>query len=118
MPRRFAGGPEVVEHDGVLVRVHAVPEALVAERAQLALGGKPLERRALEHAVGLEIGERGSVEAEEAAVGRVVADFRAALPDAVVYVYDNNSKDRTAAVAAPLHAQFPGRGAGPEQRHD
>ena len=32
---------------------------------------------------------------EEAAVGRVVADFRAHLPEAAVYVYDNNSTDRT-----------------------
>ena len=32
---------------------------------------------------------------EEAAISKVVADFRAALPDAVVYVYDNNSKDQT-----------------------
>lgn len=36
---------------------------------------------------------------EEAAIGRTVRDFRAALPQAQVYVYDNNSKDRTAAVA-------------------
>jgi glycosyltransferase involved in cell wall biosynthesis len=36
---------------------------------------------------------------EEAAIAKVVADFRAALPGAVVYVYDNNSKDRTAMVA-------------------
>lgn len=36
---------------------------------------------------------------EEAAIGSVVRDFRAALPDAVVYVYDNNSTDRTSAVA-------------------
>jgi glycosyltransferase involved in cell wall biosynthesis len=36
---------------------------------------------------------------EEAAVGKVVADFRAALPEAAIYVYDNNSTDRTAAVA-------------------
>jgi glycosyltransferase involved in cell wall biosynthesis len=36
---------------------------------------------------------------EEAAVGRVVADFRQALPSADIYVYDNNSTDRTAAVA-------------------
>jgi len=41
---------------------------------------------------------------EEAAIGRVVADFRAALPDAVIYVYDNNSNDRTAAVAAEAGA--------------
>jgi glycosyltransferase involved in cell wall biosynthesis len=32
---------------------------------------------------------------EEAAIGKVVRDFRAALPDAQVFVYDNNSKDRT-----------------------
>ncbi|WP_448191510.1 glycosyltransferase family 2 protein [Azospirillum sp. sgz301742] len=36
---------------------------------------------------------------EEAAIGTVVQDFRAALPDATVYVYDNNSSDRTVAVA-------------------
>jgi glycosyltransferase involved in cell wall biosynthesis len=36
---------------------------------------------------------------EEAAIGATVADFRAALPDAVIYVYDNNSKDRTVEVA-------------------
>ena len=36
---------------------------------------------------------------EEAAVATVVADFRKVLPAATVYVYDNNSKDRTAAVA-------------------
>jgi glycosyltransferase involved in cell wall biosynthesis len=36
---------------------------------------------------------------EEVAIPRVVADFKAALPAAALYVYDNNSKDRTAAVA-------------------
>jgi glycosyltransferase involved in cell wall biosynthesis len=41
---------------------------------------------------------------EEAAIGQVVRDFRAALPDADIYVYDNNSKDRTAAVAAEAGA--------------
>ena len=33
---------------------------------------------------------------EEAAIGRVVRDFRAALPAARIYVYDNVSRDRTA----------------------
>ncbi|HYI84079.1 MAG TPA: glycosyltransferase, partial [Acetobacteraceae bacterium] len=39
---------------------------------------------------------------EEVAIPRVVAAFRAALPQATVYVYDNNSRDRTreAAIAA------------------
>jgi len=32
---------------------------------------------------------------EEAAIGQTVAAFRAALPDATIYVYDNNSSDRT-----------------------
>ncbi|MFK4489116.1 glycosyltransferase family 2 protein [Bradyrhizobium sp. USDA 336] len=36
---------------------------------------------------------------EEAAVATVVADFRKALPAAEIYVYDNNSRDRTAAAA-------------------
>lgn len=36
---------------------------------------------------------------EEAAVATVVADFRKALPGAEIYVYDNNSRDNTAAVA-------------------
>ncbi len=32
---------------------------------------------------------------EEAAIAKVVTDFRAALPHAMIYVYDNNSTDRT-----------------------
>src|SRR5689334_19347372 len=36
---------------------------------------------------------------EEAAIGKTVHDFRAALPTAKIYVYDNNSTDQTAAVA-------------------
>lgn len=36
---------------------------------------------------------------EEAAIAQTVAGFRAALPDATVYVYDNNSSDRTVEVA-------------------
>jgi glycosyltransferase involved in cell wall biosynthesis len=32
---------------------------------------------------------------EEIAISAVVRDFREALPDATVYVYDNNSRDRT-----------------------
>ncbi len=36
---------------------------------------------------------------EEAAIAAVVRDFREALPAAAIYVYDNNSRDRTAEVA-------------------
>ncbi|WP_409334482.1 glycosyltransferase [Bradyrhizobium jicamae] len=36
---------------------------------------------------------------EEAAVGATVTAFRAALPDAAIYVFDNNSTDNTVNVA-------------------
>ena len=36
---------------------------------------------------------------EELTIEKVVRDFRAALPDATVYVYDNNCRDRTAEIA-------------------
>src|SRR3569832_1949670 len=36
---------------------------------------------------------------EEAAIATVVHDFRASLPAAAIYVYDNNSKDGTVARA-------------------
>ena len=52
---------------------------------------------------------------EEATIGKVVADFRAALPEATVYVFDNNSTDRTADVAREAGAHVvsspkPGKG--------
>ena len=46
---------------------------------------------------------------EAAAIGDVVRDFRRALPDAAIYVYDNNSTDDTVAVA---------EAAGAEVRHE
>lgn len=36
---------------------------------------------------------------EAQTIGKVVADWKTALPEAVVYVYDNNSTDKTAAIA-------------------
>lgn len=41
---------------------------------------------------------------EEAAIGATIAGFRAALPGATVYVYDNNSRDRTRELAAAAGA--------------
>jgi len=41
---------------------------------------------------------------EEVAIGKVVRNFREALPEATIYVYDNNSRDRTARVAAQAGA--------------
>lgn len=36
---------------------------------------------------------------EEKTIEKVIKDFRQALPDAKIYVYDNNSKDKTAEIA-------------------
>src|SRR6516165_4011729 len=41
---------------------------------------------------------------EETAVAAVVSGFRKALPSAEIYVYDNNSSDRTAVVAREVGA--------------
>jgi glycosyltransferase involved in cell wall biosynthesis len=42
---------------------------------------------------------------EEAAVATVISDFRKALPAAEIFVYDNNSSDRTIAVAREAGAE-------------
>ena len=52
---------------------------------------------------------------EAVAIGQVVAAFRAALPDALVFVYDNNSTDQTIAEARAAGAlvrseALPGKG--------
>lgn len=36
---------------------------------------------------------------EEKTIKKVIRDFKESLPDAVIYVYDNNSQDNTAAIA-------------------
>ena len=41
---------------------------------------------------------------EAATIAKVVGDFRAALPEATIYVYDNNSTDDTASIAAAAGA--------------
>ena len=45
---------------------------------------------------------------EEATISTVVCDFRAALPEATIFVFDNNSRDRTVEIA---------KGAGAIVRH-
>ena len=46
---------------------------------------------------------------EHIAISTVVQSFRAALPDATVYVYDNNSTDGIAESARAWRAQWCGR---------
>ncbi len=52
---------------------------------------------------------------EEHAIARVINDFRKSLPEAVIYVFDNNSSDRTAEVARAagatvVHVALRGKG--------
>jgi len=66
-------------------------------------------------AAGLEIAVLLPCLNEAAAIAEVVAGFRAALPTARIYVYDNNSTDDTGAVAAAAGATVrreprPGKG--------
>ncbi|MGE5162908.1 MAG: glycosyltransferase family 2 protein [Sphingobacteriales bacterium] len=42
---------------------------------------------------------------EEASIGKVVKDFRAALPTTTIFVFDNNSTDKTAAIARAAGAE-------------
>lgn len=53
---------------------------------------------------GLEIAAIVPCYNEEVAIGTVVTDLLAAVPGMKVYVYDNNSNDRTAEVAAAAGA--------------
>ena len=41
---------------------------------------------------------------ESMTIEKVITDFKKSLPDAVVYVYDNNSTDNTALLAAQAGA--------------
>lgn len=41
---------------------------------------------------------------EELTIGKVIKDFKRELPDANIYVYDNNSKDKTGEIATELGA--------------
>lgn len=50
---------------------------------------------------------------EEATVEKVIADFRANLPEADIYVYDNNSTDRTSEIVSEyINNNFNGGGGG------
>ncbi len=57
-----------------------------------------------DHSTGLRIAVLLPCFNEEAAIAQTVAGFRASLPDATIYVYDNNSSDRTRELAAEAGA--------------
>jgi len=58
-----------------------------------------MERKCVEPTSDLKVAVLIPCYNEAKPIGNVVADFRAALPDADIYVYDNNSTDDTAEVA-------------------
>ncbi|UCD37524.1 MAG: glycosyltransferase family 2 protein, partial [Fidelibacterota bacterium] len=52
---------------------------------------------------------------EEPTIAKVVSDFKNALPDAAIYVFDNNSTDQSASLAREagatvVHSPQPGKG--------
>lgn len=63
-------------------------------------GGRKTVQRPANPAAGPRIAVLLPCYNEEAAIGATIAGFRAALPGARIYVYDNNSSDRTRAMAA------------------
>lgn len=74
------------------------PAAKRSPVAVAAPDGGSLEA-ALPGLTGLEIAVLIPCYNEEASIAAVVRDFRSALPGAAIYVYDNNSKDRTVELA-------------------
>lgn len=55
---------------------------------------------------------------ESKTIEKVVRDFKRMLPEATVYVYDNNSSDGTGEIAARAGRRgSPGEDAGQGQRH-
>ncbi len=63
-----------------------------------------VSRQAVQHTGALKVAVLLPCYNEEAAIAQTVAGFRAALPDAAIYVYDNNSSDRTREIAAAAGA--------------
>ena len=87
----------------------AVPELKRPVRADLASMAQALEQFAQEFPQAQPAEVRIAVLVpcynEEAAVATVIADFRKNLPTARIFVYDNNSSDRTAEVARAAGAE-------------
>jgi glycosyltransferase involved in cell wall biosynthesis len=78
-------------------------------------GHVPQDRRARRYSPAPTVAVLLPCRNEAATIGKVVRDFRSAIPDATVYVYDNASSDGTAQVAMAAgavvrHSRVPGKG--------
>ena len=91
----------------------------ISERASFVMQDSDIRSQAIKNASQLAEATAAAVDAvrrgegvavlipcynEAPTIAKVVADFRAALPEATVYVYDNNSTDGTADIAAAAGA--------------
>jgi hypothetical protein len=81
----------------VIDRLSAETKAMLSSAGRLPNSGAEWSTNAPQRRVGVAV--LIPCFNEEAAIAKVVADFRAALPDAAIYVYDNNSTDHTVTVA-------------------
>jgi glycosyltransferase involved in cell wall biosynthesis len=43
---------------------------------------------------------------EELTIGKIISDFRKIVPEAKIYVFDNNSTDKTAEIAKSLEIAY------------
>src|SRR5215475_7799301 len=78
----------------------ATPPVELDLRAAMDAAGDRHEQASMSgNAAGLDVAILIPCYNEAVAIPRVVQDFRAALPQARIYVYDNNSSDDTASVA-------------------
>lgn len=90
--------------NGVILKLHSAatkePQCIaMLHPACYAKGRKMMERRSVELTSNVKVAVLIPCYNEAKPIGTVVADFRAALPAADIYVYDNNSTDGTAEAA-------------------
>lgn len=107
------GVPDRVQEEAVHLDGTSIVD--VAERAiSRLMQAQSVEFRDQTHAYG-DVAVLVPCRNEEGTIAKVVRDFRRAIPAATVYVYDNDSTDGTAAVAAGAGAivrRSPGGGKG------
>jgi len=94
---------------------HPRPLFDVDLRDTTSTGRAPLERRASLTPPGRTVAVLLPCRDEEDTIGKVVRDFRSAIPDATIYVYDNASTDATpeaarSAGAVVRYCPIPGKG--------
>ena len=92
--------PRACDPTGWTVRIrYATPCGVMLNRDALPAYSETDTTAAFAGVRGLRLAVLIPCHNEAVAIAKVVADFRASLPHARIYVYDNNSSDNTIAVA-------------------